>query len=60
MVPPLRELTAAAQEDGIRINVAQADNDAAALVAGERVRDVEDAVAAPAETTLPGRSECPP
>ena len=50
--PPLRELTAAAPEDGIRINVAhQADDDAATPAAGEGVRDVEDdAVAAPAET----------
>jgi len=49
--PPLRELTAAAPEDGIRINVAhQADDDAATPAAGEGVLDVEDdAVAAPAE-----------
>jgi len=47
--PPLRELTAAAPEDGIRINVAhQADDDAATPAAGEGVRDVEDdAVAVP-------------
>jgi hypothetical protein len=50
--PPLRDLmTTAAREDGIRINVARADDDAATPpAAGEGVRHVEDAVAAPAET----------
>ncbi|XP_066320701.1 uncharacterized protein [Miscanthus floridulus] len=53
--PLLQELTTAAPEDGIVriINVAQADDDAAAPGAGEGVSHVEDAVAAAPAETLP-------
>jgi hypothetical protein len=53
--PPLRDLMAAAREDGIRINAARADDGDTATTpaAGEGVRDVEDVVATPAAEAQP-------